>query len=300
MNPFRQVAQTFAIASLFTIVYLSVINLAGLKASLGETNYQANMIRLGDFFYGPNKDAVLVGSSIAGRILPKYFENSGLEVANLGLDGAVLLTGLEIIAERGYPTRLLLLETETIDAVQGPNDQAVVEGLSNLSFRLARWLPLLRASSRPSSIIYSKLKGWRDRSIDAEAVAGTKRQSIMLEPAKQRRGEDQVLAKQKVAIINAIRTAKASAGCIALVHIPCKGPVEDSRPPSMVDEIAEQLALPTIDVARVMASRGISAQYSDGTHLIEPSARKVAQIIAERVSKEFLERGGYIERKATY
>lgn len=300
MNSYRQLAQTFAFASLFVIVYLSLINLAGLKGSLGETNYQANMIRLGDFFYGPNRDAVLVGSSIAGRILPEYFDNSGLEVANLGLDGAVLLTGLEIIAQRGYPTRLLLLETETIDAVQSTNDQAVVEGLSSLSFRLARWLPLLRASSRPSSIIYSKLKGWRDRSIGVEVTAGTKSQSIMLEPTKQRRGENQALAKQKVAITDAIRRAKASASCIALVHIPCKGPVEESHPPPMAEEIAEQLALPIIDVARVMASLGISAQYSDGMHLIEPSARKVAQIIAEQVSKEFLERGTCIERNAMY
>src|SRR6266496_1401013 len=74
------------------------------RAELAETNFQANLIRVQAFLFDPLPRAVLVGSSISGRLLPSYFAQTSLApFANLGLDGSGPSLGLDFVLQRPPP-----------------------------------------------------------------------------------------------------------------------------------------------------------------------------------------------------
>jgi len=136
---------------------------SGWRAQLAETNFQSNMIRLADYRHGPRPHAVLIGTSLSGRLLPGYFREAGMEVANLGLDGAMVVTGMEIALSRPDPALVWLVETRTLGQEAGANDAQLLAALDDFSFWLGARFPALQASARPSSILYTRMKAAKDR-----------------------------------------------------------------------------------------------------------------------------------------
>src|SRR5437660_7207526 len=113
MSRNRQVLCILGLATFLLAAFGVVTWLAPWRAELAENNFQANLIRLQAFLFDPPPRAVLVGSSLSGRLLPRFFEGTELApVANLGLDGLSPVFGLKTVARR--PPPLVLIEENTL------------------------------------------------------------------------------------------------------------------------------------------------------------------------------------------
>ncbi len=262
-----------AFASLLALFWFLCIKFTGLEAELAENNYQANAIRLSNYLYGEPPQAVLVGTSIAGRLLPEYFAEAGLKVANLGMDGAVPLTGLEIIHLRTQNPQLILLEDSILDRLPTANDQQLLSAVDSTTFQIARFIPVMQPDYRPSSVAYTALKKWRDRTIagipgranDAPPTpTGQRNNSNQLRPIKDR------------------LQPLLDAGCkVIIVHIPNRYLLDQSRPTATGKLLATELNVPHLDLAAIMAKQGDTVRYSDGLHLVAPSAKLASRRLTE-------------------
>lgn len=83
----RQAIRILAIAAVLIGIYAVFVRMAPWPAEMAESNYQSCMIRLEAFFLDPKPQAVVVGTSMTGRLLPEYFEGTALApMDNLGLE----------------------------------------------------------------------------------------------------------------------------------------------------------------------------------------------------------------------
>ncbi len=268
-------------AVLFLAIWGLLISTTHNEASLAENNYQANLLRIATYLYDPLPDAVLVGTSIGGRLLPVYFESTGVSVGNLGLDGAVPMTGLEILSRRDDVPGRVLVEGTLLDAPPRANDQELFKGMENPTFKLARFIPLLRPSYRPSSVLYTEIKMWNDN-----RTPGRAGQPLSQSDAVRARSAEAQLAID--AMVAKIQSLKERGTKVSIIHIPQRQPVEHSHPDPVALEIAQRAGVGLIDLAAELAAAGESVRYSDGLHLIAPSARLVAHELANEIQSEHL------------
>jgi hypothetical protein len=157
MSRNREAVKIVWLALVLTAAFGLFVRLARCHAELAESNFQANLIRLQTFLFGPPPRAIIVGSSFSGRLLPSYFEGTELApLANVGLDGSGPLFGLDLVRTR--PPAIILVEANTLLRPPNENDAALDAALRSLQFRLSRYLPLLQAQWRPSSMLYDWFK----------------------------------------------------------------------------------------------------------------------------------------------
>ncbi|NQU10435.1 hypothetical protein HQ590_06585 [bacterium] len=272
--------------SLVCVLYAVGIHLWPVGADYAETNSQSNQIRLSVWLYGPPVPAVLVGTSLSGRLLPEYFAGEGLAVANLGLDGCTPRTGLALVRQRSTPPAVVLLEASPPREARG-NDREVLEMVRGPVFRLARWLPFLRPEHRPSSVLYSQLKKWRDSS---GPPAGADRRRTNPPSAPARPGSPTaepdlapMIRAAREDLRRAVRDLQAQGTRVVLIRLPL-GPAAAGRPGIEAD-FAEELRVsegcPIIDVAERLATAGVTMSYTDGLHPGRESCLAAIHSIAE-------------------
>src|ERR1035437_3685683 len=100
-NPFvpsKQARSILMLAVGILAAYVILIRAGGIRAELAESNLQANLIRISRYEHERPAEFVIAGSSIAGRLLPTYFQELGMDVQNLGLDGSSTLFAFEVIS----------------------------------------------------------------------------------------------------------------------------------------------------------------------------------------------------------
>jgi hypothetical protein len=166
MSRNRQALNILWLTILLAAGFALLVRITSWRAELAETSYQHNLIRLQNFLFDAPPRAVLVGSSLSGRLLASYFDGTPIApVANLGLDGSAPAFGLEVVLKRS--PRVVIIEENLLLIPPNINQVAMVDAMQSLHFQSAKYLPMLRANSRPSSMLYTWAKSWRAPAVDS-------------------------------------------------------------------------------------------------------------------------------------
>jgi hypothetical protein len=280
----RQALWVLWLTLFLAIGFALLLRLTSWHAVLAEANSQANLIRLQSFYFNPPPRTVLVGSSFIARLLPEYFENTGLApVANLGLDGSSSEVGLHLLEAR--PPPLVIVEVNSFLRPPDSNDAMLLSAVHSFRFRLSRYLVLLRAQSRPSSILFSWLKTRRGDPVGTPGptAAATRQPPPTLTP-------NSVALDPRVAadVLRGHLHSLAGRGSgLVLVSLPTgarQGSGEDSAT-RLGKELSTELRLPFLDLGAECVSRGITLGYSDGHHLGAASAKDISKMLAEMAAR---------------
>jgi hypothetical protein len=250
---------------MFSLAWLGLLAWTGWRADLAESNLQANLIRITRYLNSEGGGTVLVGSSVAGRLLPEYFQGSGLEVANLGLDGSRPLFVFEVLGQREQPPDCILVDTSTLFQPLEANDALLRESMASPTIAMSKWNPLFRPENRPVSTVYEKLKAFRERLTEGRAQ----------EPCRAG-GLTQDLPPTYNDVRTAIASLKDGGTRVILLDIP-RGEGWAMPLSGPARTLADELRLPVLQPGpAIHASEGNVLRFSDGLHLDGPSARKVA------------------------
>lgn len=247
------------------------------RAELAESNYQANLIRLQSWIYGAPKANVIIGSSIAGRLLPEDFAGTSLAgIANLALDGSGPELGLRLVLARGNPPPRVFIEVHRLGKPWGINDETLLAALREPGFALAGAVPALRADSRPSTLLYAWLKRRRDPSPVTMTRPATKA------PGRPPSPEGFVRPQWFAHFAEQVAELRRRGGEVILLRLPVgrENPA-DPFAPNEADSLAQALGLKLMDLNREAARRGMGPAYSDGLHLTSGSARRMCVLLAE-------------------
>jgi hypothetical protein len=286
----RDSLQILGFMVLIAIGYGVLLKLTGWKADFSETNFHANMARAHDYLDGPHQPVEILGSSLSTKLLPDYFSKTGSVVGNLGLDGCKVLTGLQLLLQRKDLPETVLLEENMLLQQPTANDREVLDAVGGFSFWLATKIPILQPQSRPSSILYSVTKKRNDLKVAAtapvphpEEVPATKMtptNAIAIPPVAASQTNTMIVAGQ---IEKLIRELQHRGVEVALFHLP-EGPMitrAGENDLAAIDNLVRSLGLPTIDLGEEMTRQKLPIRYTDGLHLVSPSAQNAAAILAD-------------------
>jgi hypothetical protein len=288
MSRNRQALNILWLTLLLAASFALLVHLTSWRAELAETNFQHNVIRLQNFLFDAPPRAVLVGSSLSGRLLMSYFDTTPLApVANLGLDSSGPVFGLDVVLKR--PPPVVLIEENLLLNPTNHNEDLMVDAMQSFHFRSARYLPLLRADSRPSSLLYTWAKLRRAPAADLSPGLPPKPSPTnvpaVLTPASSSPAGNSV-AREKLRVQIKILQDR---GCrILLVRLPTSSQFSSRDNPNLLlgDELKREFNLVRIDLEPECARRGYVMKYSDGYHLAPQAARQAAKIIADLVGRE--------------
>ena len=260
------------------------------RPALAESNYEANRLRMENWMLGPAAPAVLVGTSISGRLLPADFDGTRLAgLANLGLDGASPETGLRLVLMREPPAPLVLLEMHLLGKRPGLNDRQLLDLATGVGLKVSRYLPLTRADARPSTVLYGWLKS---KQVGTEIAAESE---VAAAPDT---ATDPALAATNAAAMDPewldrigplIRRIQERGSRVVLVRLPAgKNDPASPESPNEADQIAGELGVPLVDLLRRARRERLTVSYSDGLHLSPPSAHAVAGLLVTALENEGL------------
>ena len=245
-----------------------VVRSLGFEAPFSATGYHSNLSRLHDFDDAGEPEVLLVGSSITGRFLPSYFSGGAGEVVNLGLDAAGSSTSAEIVLEGSVKPKVLVLESNGLR--KAPNDAGLIimDTRNTASYHIAAAIPPVRPGFRPSDVLYSRLKVWKD------SRGGQKLPEF--DPAKlpaTRWDPDYVNA-----LLDDLR---GRCDRLVIVNYPS---ISQSDPDLVVllrDLSARDESIVYLDLHEEMKDEGL--RFTDKVHLAAPSARKVAEHLEQHI-----------------
>lgn len=244
------------------------LRISGWQAEFAESNLQANLIRIAAYEFEPVPENLILGSSLSGRLLPKFFSRSGQRFGNLALDGAGVPLGLELVAARKEKPARLFLEANTLFFHSPGNETILQEAMANPVFQLARYFWFLRPGSRPSALFYSWLKKLRE-----EKESGV--------PGKSPSGTVDSAGGIPEGELNLLRQLKLDGVGIFIVTVPSgRG---ESEPPAEWQTMANELGAHWIRPRNHLRQQGAELRYTDGLHLDRPSAQKVVQAMEEEI-----------------
>jgi hypothetical protein len=281
MSRNRQALSILWLSILLAVAY-GLLARAGLwRAQLAETNFQANLIRLQTFFFESPPHSVLVGSSMTGRLLPSYFEGTSLaRMANLGLDGSGTLFALELV--RTNPVPIVIIEENTFLRPPNSNETLLAATLAGFNFRLSKYVPLLRAKSRPSSILYTWLKlRSKEGTVGAttQPVPAAESDANSLPSTSQDAGDEAVHNQLR----DGIKQLLEHRCRVVLLRLPSgrDRAITNDRAAALSETLAREFNLLRVDLGQECASRGELLTYTDGIHLSARSARQASRLLAQ-------------------
>jgi len=249
------------------------------RAELAESNFQANLIRLQTWSMEPPRSNVVVGSSIAGRLLPSCFRGTPLDsLANLALDGSGPELGIRLLLGAGTVPPRVFVEVHRLGKPWHANDDTLLGVVHETGFALAGHFPALRADTRPTTLLYAWLKGRREPGGEARAPGAAPAPATARFPAADPGWEERFRGQ-----VGELRRR----GCeVVLLRLPVgrENPA-DPAAPGDADRLARELGVRLIDVNREAAKRGLVPAYSDGLHLAPASARAVGILFAELAAR---------------
>jgi len=280
MKPGRQALLIGVIGALILALYGLVLGRAAHSPELAENNYEANLLRIEKYFFGPAPSVALVGSSLTGRLLPSYFAAAGAgTVANLGLDGSGPAYGLSVIIRRQPVPRLVLVEANLLGQPEGINERTLDVALGNLAFRLGKHCPLFLASARPSTRLYARLKAARDESTRGASPTNSSSAKLQMPGPPPPGSAFKELLRGR---IEALRTRGTE---VVLFRMPSGHPWVET-PSDFAAQEAAELGIPIIDLYGELLRRKVELSYTDGLHLGARSAREAVRILFEIWPKE--------------
>lgn len=256
-------------------------------ATFGESNYQANCIRIESYLsQDPAPKLALIGSSLTGRLLPEYFDPPFRHaVANLGLDGGTPWAGLIVLNRREELPEIVCIETYLLDAEPSANDRALVRQLEEPGIALALADPLFRAEYRPSALLYNQMKRRRDPVIvqEVEDTLPSPPATAWQRPKSFAGRMDR--SPPSHTLTPFIVNLRDHGVRVILLDMP-KG---DTAPPEVSIENrtsdsaaawAEVWQVERLDLRHVLGHNGWIPHYTDGIHLDSPSARHLVRMLS--------------------
>ena len=276
----KQAWRIIAIAAGLLLIWRLLLGITGWRAEYAESNYHQNLLRLEGFqqqMAGESPPAdVLAGTSVTGRLLPQFFDQTPLQgIANLGLDGTSPAFALEQIHQLKRVPKRVFLETYVLHKPQASNEILVLESLNSPAGRMARFDPLFRTESRPSTLLYSTLKRGREAASTGKLAVGP--------PSHPLNPPDAVSLKRLIQVITQLQARSCE---IILVDLP----VGTDWPPGatlgepVASELIRQLGIRRVDTREMLLRRGVDLRFTDGIHLDGASAKKTAQALGDLVA----------------
>ena len=135
------------------------------------TTRDGTLVTLNRYAREPAPDVIIVGSSLSFRLKEEYFQTPKLR--NLALAGGSPVTGLEIVAHRAHPPKLLLVEANVLSR---PTDMALVEKYTS-GGGSEPWL------ARPVRIAVAAYEDWNHAPITHAQVAAGLAQLLKQPPS---------------------------------------------------------------------------------------------------------------------
>jgi hypothetical protein len=244
------------------------------------TTRDGTLVTLNRYVREPAPDVIIVGSSLSFRLKEEYFQTPRLR--NLALAGGSPVTGLELVASRPHPPKLLLVEANVLSR---PTDTALVQKYARDDANE----PLL---ARPVRVAVAAYEDWNHAPITHAQVAAPLAQVLKQPPStfdnhvyvqralEESNTEDPTQAARiNVERMRALITALELRGThVLLFELPLSDALEHARSATVTRAIVHA-AFPdparwlTIDVPRDQL------RWADGMHLDERSALIVAEKI---------------------
>ena len=265
--------------------YSLLLHWTGLRADLAESNLQSNLIRISSYLHESPAPVALVGSSVAGRLLPQYFQEDGVAVQNLGLDGSRPLFAFEIVRMRDPLPSSMLVDISALFQPLMSNDDTLRDSVRSPTFAAARWFPLLRPTYRISSLLYARVKRYRDtRGGGIQQPSDSPCQSPP--PVSKIKSHHEWLPEnQFLAVRTALSEFRSAGTDVRLLSIPSGGGW-GNRTEGLTKRLSDELGLEMIDLGPDMAKEGKVLRFSDGLHLDVPSAKIVASEISRQLKQK--------------
>lgn len=264
---------------LFLFGWQALARWVGWRAKFADSNYQANCIRLQAYYLDPPAPVVLTGSSVAARLDPSYFVRTQTpHVANLGLDGCVVAFSLETAARRPMAGRTIVVENYSLLIDDPSNEKTILPVISEMGLRLPENVGAFRANIRPTALLYSELKSRKDR----YGGSPGKKTLIARKMADLTPAELALLNRNRKAITR-LRELGARIVMLRIPHGETEGP-SGKRELDYFSEFAAELNAPEIDIPKLMRVKGIPLRYSDGLHMVSPTASEASHILAAELS----------------
>jgi len=281
-NVAPQARWTLGLAAVLLLLWRSILVFSPSRAEFAECSYQQNLLRLETYRTLAREQAgrpvpvVLAGTSVSGRVLPKYFDSTRLAgVVNLGLDGSSPAFALEVLLREKTAPRLVLLETYLLHSGVQSNESLITASLDSPGAALADLDRMFRAEARPSAMLYTALK--RSRELRSQGKTAKVKDGGM-RPHEPSTGVYERLT-------NAISALRERGSEVVLVDIPVG--IDWPPGPNLGEPVASLLVrdfgLKRMDCRADLVDHGIEPRFTDGIHLDATSAREVARAISDGV-----------------
>jgi len=251
------------------------------------TTRGGSLVSLNRYVRDPTPDVVVVGSSVAWRLKEEYFWPP--RVRNLSLAGGSPLTGLEIVANRPNPPKIVLIETNVLTR---ETDSALIEKFSGG----ARTEALLL---RPVRTAIAGYETWKHGEPDP-ARARAERDRLLSQPPstfdnkvyldraleQMNEADPTVPARANVVRIRQLIDTLQRRGTRAfLIHVPFAPEIEGSRMVRMTNEIVNE-AFPDRALWLPIDPPQSELRWDDGVHLDERSALIVVRAIESALAAQ--------------
>ena len=141
------------------LVYQAVIKS---PARFAESNLVSNQIRLQEINDESQPQGVLIGPSMIARLSAEKASTGEISIIQMGLDGGHGRLGLNLLEELGKQPEIVIIEGNSLAMAATGNEDFLLGQISEPVFKIAAVLPSVRAAQRPSAVVYSRLKEWKD------------------------------------------------------------------------------------------------------------------------------------------
>lgn len=281
-SSYKNALEIVVVAMLLLCGYALFQKLTGISAVLLESNLQTNLARISRYLHAPKVETVLVGSSMTGRLLPSYFKEQGMEVANLGLDGCHAPFGLEIILMRRDLPKRVLIETASLDYDPNANEKTVREAIRTPTFKIGQAVEAFRPENRPLSLLY-----WWCKQLSDRKPGGSSHPAFIIEEQKDdptSKSSKSELVENDLAIEEILITLKKRGVDVRLFSIPHAdgwGMPQAGR----MAKISKDVGIPIMEPGVEIAKRTDTLRFTDGAHLDVQSAKMISRQICEELQK---------------
>jgi hypothetical protein len=261
----------YCVAVLLTLSACLLAQAAALKAAngrtlKGESNFFSSVARLQTGLAPPPR-IVLAGSSMTGRLPDRSVGWAG--VANMGCDGGSAVTALKAIAAGTFPApEAVVVEANTLRMGIGARPGDIDRVIESPWFWAGVHAPLLGASARPASLVYSALLAGRVGRYGKPVGHPLERQSPPTAwPAPVPLAADAEAATTHVCdLLSVVRGRGVN---VMLVRLPCRR----ERGGDWLDvarEVSRRTGCALLDLETLQGAADL--QFTDGVHMNAASA----------------------------
>lgn len=180
--------------SVFCFILLAILHLCFVlyNPSIGMATHQwqDNLLKAQQFMYAETSDTVMVGTSLAGRII----RDSIPFVKSVSFGGCAVEDGLKIILSKGKVPKYVLVETNLL--LKEGNPELISSITKGIGPEIRRWIPSLREQYEPICLFASMMMSLA--SINPQAGMSTVNLNLLNENINRRLEDDKFIPDEEV------------------------------------------------------------------------------------------------------